>query len=90
MSIADIASSTIILTFGVHDKNINSDVGAGRFNAWWQMAIETLENINRKHPMAGQCAVALSAIRQRCVSTLKAQKRVYSPSFTVKICRTTA
>ncbi|KEF59867.1 uncharacterized protein A1O9_04715 [Exophiala aquamarina CBS 119918] len=69
-----IATSTIILTFGANDNRINTAIGNGKFNFWWHMAIETLEIINRKHPMAGQCAMALQAIRQRCVDPLKSQK----------------
>lgn len=82
---ADIATSTIILTFGANDNRISTAIGDDRFNALWHMAIETLEIINRKHPMAGQCAMALQAIRQRRVHPVKDQKRTYSPPFATKI-----
>jgi hypothetical protein len=74
LSIEDIASSAIILILGANDNRIDTNIGDGRFNARWHMAIETLGILNRKHPMAGQCAMALQAIRQRCFGASKGRK----------------
>lgn len=48
---------------------LSDEIGEGKLAEVYRLCHRTLEIINLKHPMTGQCAMALQTIRQRAIKT---------------------
>lgn len=65
----DLVSCDIVVVMAETCAKLNKEIGEDKFVEVYRLCHRTLEIINLKHPMAGQCAMALQTIRQHALKT---------------------
>ncbi|KIX01302.1 uncharacterized protein Z518_09027 [Rhinocladiella mackenziei CBS 650.93] len=63
-----LVTACMILTLAETCPKLKSELDKNRFTRMWQLSFQTLNFLDDKHPMAGQCVAALQGIRQRAIS----------------------